>query len=135
MSGRYSDLLNFTLDEPKSSPTVISGQKQETRKSSSNNLLLLPDNANNTKVGDGRKSLDNNPFDRVSKQVETFSSDPFEFVSVQSTNFKPVMSCIRTGNLLNLGEDSFLVDKENNNNEGNLSVSPIYSCIRRKPWS
>lgn len=81
MSGRYSDLLNVTLDEPKSSPTVISGQKQETRKSSSNNLLL-PDNAN-TKVGDGRKSLDNNPFDRVSKQVETFSSDPFEFVSVQ----------------------------------------------------
>lgn len=109
MSGKVGDLLNFTLDE---SPVANSGPKQETKKSSLGDNFPILD--------EGRKSLDNNPFDRVSKQVEAFSADPFEFVSAQSKNFKPVLSCIRTGNLLGLGDDSF-GDKENNNNGGNVS--------------
>lgn len=109
MSGKVGDLLNFTLDE---SPVANSGPKRETKKSSVGDNFLMLD--------EGRKSLDNNPFDRFSKQVEAFSADPFEFVSAQSKNYKPVLSCIRTGNLLGLGDDSF-GDKENNNNGGNVS--------------
>lgn len=117
MSGNVTDLLNFTLDE--SSIISGSGQKHERAKQSLNNNLLHPEIG---KTSDGRKSLDNNPFDKVSKQVETFSADPFEFVLAQSTN-KPVLSCIRTGNLLGLGDDSLMIDnKENNNNGGNVSL-------------
>ncbi|XP_063704915.1 uncharacterized protein LOC134834255 [Culicoides brevitarsis] len=90
-----SDLLNFNDSSPSES--------------------IIQQNINSSP----RKSLDNNPFDRVCKQVENFSADPFEFVAAQSKNFKPVISCIRTGNLLGLGDESF--DKENNNNEGNIS--------------
>lgn len=108
MNRKSGDLLNFTINETGVSPIPNKDTK------SCKNLLLLPEN-DFIKSGDGRKSLDNNPFDKVCKQVETFSADPFEFVTAQSTNFKPVISCIRTGNLIDLGGDN----KENNNNERN----------------
>lgn len=125
MSGKVADLLNFTSDE---SPVRNSGQHPDTKKKSFSDNLLFLDHGLGT-IGDGRKSLDNNPFDRVSKQVETFSADPFEFVSDQSKNFKPELSCIRTGNLLGLDDESFLIDKENNNNGGNNSEVRQFSLL------
>lgn len=104
------DLLNFSLNG--------SSSKQK------NVQRFIPVNGvMSTLIGERRQSIENNPFDRAIKQVESYGSDPFEMVSAQTLNYSPVMSSvIETGNLIDIGMEG---NKENVvqnevSNKGNL---------------